>query len=47
MLPALAHETGAKIVVVTLDLDFHAVWADDIVVAPVARIVPEILQPSA
>lgn len=45
MLPMLAHDSGAKVVVVTLDTDFAARWADHIVVGPAATVVPQILRP--
>ncbi len=44
MLPALAHDVGSKIVVVTLDGSFVAPWADHTVVGPAAEVMPEILQ---
>ncbi len=44
MLPALAHDVGAKVVVVTLDPTFAVSWADTIVVGPAAEVVPSILQ---
>lgn len=44
MLPMLAHDHGARVVVVTLDPTFSAPWADLIVVAPAVAAVPQILQ---
>lgn len=43
MLPTVAHQIGAKIVIVTTDAKFTANWADCIVVGPAAQVVPEIL----
>jgi NAD-dependent deacetylase len=43
MLPSMAHNVGAKIVVVTLDPSFTAPWTDCVVVGPAAEVVPTIL----
>lgn len=43
MLPAVAHDSGAKVVVVTLDPRFEARWANQIVVGPAAEVVPAIV----
>ncbi len=43
MLPMIAHEAGAKIVVTTLDPKFRAAWANVLVVGPATQTVPAIL----
>ncbi len=47
MLPALAHETDATVIVVTLDPSFTASWVDQIVVGPAAEVVPRIVSAAA
>lgn len=44
LLPMLAHDSGATVVVVTLEADFAARWADHVIVGPAATVVPEILR---
>ncbi len=44
MLPAIAHDTGAKIIVATLDADFVAPWADVTVVGAATETVPAIFE---
>jgi NAD-dependent deacetylase len=43
LLPMLAHDSGAKVVVVTLDPDFVERWANHVVVGRAATVVPQIL----
>lgn len=43
MLPSLAHDAGARIIVVTMDPDFTADWVGDLVVGPATQVVPQIL----